>query len=57
VQDAARRRRGHRLRRHQRTIELSDKGDPTSAIVGIYTYGPDNKLTDQVDYQPGTLEE
>jgi branched-chain amino acid transport system substrate-binding protein len=38
-------------------IELSDKGDPTSAIVGIYTYGPDNKLTDQVDYQPGTLEE
>ena len=38
-------------------IELSDKGDPTSAIVGIYSYGPDNKLTDQVDYQPGTLEE
>ena len=38
-------------------IELSDKGDPTSAIVGIYTYGPDNKLTAEVDYQPGTLEE
>jgi len=38
-------------------IELSEKGDPTSAIVGIYTYGPDNKLTDQVDFQPGTLEE
>jgi len=37
-------------------IELSDKGDPTSAIVGIYTYGPDNKLTAEVDYQPGTLE-
>ena len=37
-------------------IELSDKGDPTSAIVGIYTYGPDNKLTDEVDYQPGELE-
>jgi ABC-type branched-subunit amino acid transport system substrate-binding protein len=37
-------------------IELSDAGDPTSAVVGIYTYGPDNKLTDDVDYQPGTLE-
>ena len=37
-------------------IELSDKGDPTSAIVGIYTYGPDNKLTSEVDYQPGELE-
>ncbi len=38
-------------------IELSEKGDPTSAIVGIYTYGPDNKLTADVDYQPGELEE
>ena len=38
-------------------IELSEKGDPTSAIVGIYTYGPDNKLTAEVDYQPGELEE
>jgi ABC-type branched-subunit amino acid transport system substrate-binding protein len=38
-------------------IELSDKGDPTSAIVGIYTYGPDNKLTDDVLYQPGELDE
>jgi branched-chain amino acid transport system substrate-binding protein len=37
-------------------IELSDKGDPTSAIVGIYTYGADNKLTDDVQYQPGELE-
>ena len=37
-------------------IELSDKGDPTSAIVGIYTYGPDNKLVAEVDYQPGELE-
>ena len=37
-------------------IELSDKGDPTSAIVGIYTYGKDNKLTSEVDYQPGELE-
>lgn len=37
-------------------IELSDKGDPTSAIVGIYSYGPDNKLLPEVDYQPGELE-
>ncbi|MCW2681637.1 MAG: amino acid transporter substrate-binding protein [Frankiales bacterium] len=37
-------------------IELSEKGDPTSAIVGIYTFGPDNKLTTEVDYQPGELE-
>ncbi len=37
-------------------IELSDKGDPTSASVGIYTFGPDNKLLPEVDYQPGTLE-
>ncbi len=37
-------------------IEMSDAGDPTSAIVGIYTYGPDNKLTSDVDYQPGELE-
>jgi ABC-type branched-subunit amino acid transport system substrate-binding protein len=37
-------------------IELSDKGDPTSAIVGIYSYGPDNKLVPEVDYQPGELE-
>ena len=37
-------------------IELSDKGDPTSAVVGIYTYGPDNKLTAEVDYQQGELE-
>jgi len=37
-------------------IELSDAGDPTSAFVGIYTYGPDNKLTDDVTYQEGSLE-
>ncbi len=37
-------------------IELSDAGDPTSASVGIYTYGPDNMLTDEVDYQSGELE-
>jgi len=37
-------------------IELSDVGDPTEAVVGIYTYGPDNKLTADVVYQPGSLE-
>jgi ABC-type branched-subunit amino acid transport system substrate-binding protein len=37
-------------------IELSDAGDPTSASVGIYTYGPDNKLTEDVQYQSGELE-
>lgn len=37
-------------------IEMSDAGDPTSAIVGIYTFGPDNKLTTEIDYQPGELE-
>jgi len=37
-------------------IELSDAGDPTSAFVGIYTYGPDNKLTADVQYQEGSLE-
>jgi ABC-type branched-subunit amino acid transport system substrate-binding protein len=37
-------------------IELSDAGDPTSASVGIYTYGPDNKLLEEVQYQSGELE-
>ncbi len=37
-------------------IELSDAGDPTSAFVGIYTFGPDNKLTADVQYQEGSLE-
>jgi branched-chain amino acid transport system substrate-binding protein len=36
-------------------IELNEKGDPTSAIIGIYTYGPDNKLTTDVQYQQGEV--
>jgi branched-chain amino acid transport system substrate-binding protein len=36
-------------------IELNDKGDPTSAIIGIYTFGPDNKLTTDVQYQQGEV--
>jgi ABC-type branched-subunit amino acid transport system substrate-binding protein len=38
-------------------IELSDAGDPTQASVGIYTYGPDNRLTDDIQYNEGSLEE
>jgi ABC-type branched-subunit amino acid transport system substrate-binding protein len=37
-------------------IELSDAGDPTRAFVGIYTYGPDNRLTDEVEYAEGSLD-
>jgi branched-chain amino acid transport system substrate-binding protein len=37
-------------------IELSDAGDPTVASVGIYSYGPDNMLTDDVVFQEGSLE-
>ncbi len=36
-------------------IELSDAGDPTEASIGIYTFGPDNQLTDDVIYRRGTL--
>ena len=36
-------------------IELNEKGDPTSAIIGIYTFGPDNKLTTDVQYQEGEV--
>ena len=36
-------------------IELNEKGDPTSAIIGIYTYGPDNKLTTDVQFQQGEV--
>ena len=36
-------------------IEFNEKGDPTSAIIGIYTYGPDNKLTTDVQYQQGEV--
>ena len=36
-------------------IELSDAGDPTEASIGIYTFGPDNQLTDEVIYRSGTL--
>ena len=38
-------------------IELSDVGDPTEATIGIYSYGPDNMLTDEVDFVAGSLNE
>ncbi len=36
-------------------IEFSDVGDTTEATIGIYSYGPDNKLLPEVDYQAGSL--
>jgi ABC-type branched-subunit amino acid transport system substrate-binding protein len=36
-------------------IELDDVGDPTFASIGIYSFGPDNKLTDDVTYRTGEL--
>ena len=36
-------------------IELNDVGDPTAASIGIYTFGPDNKLTDDVQFQQGEV--
>jgi branched-chain amino acid transport system substrate-binding protein len=36
-------------------IEFSDVGDPTEATIGIYSYGPDNMLSDEVDYVEGSL--
>ncbi len=36
-------------------IELDEKGNPTEATIGIYTYGADAKLTTKVDYKSGKL--
>ena len=36
-------------------IEFSDVGDPTEATVGIYSYGDDNTLTEDVRYVEGSL--
>jgi ABC-type branched-subunit amino acid transport system substrate-binding protein len=36
-------------------IEFSDVGDPTEASVGIYTYGPDNRLLDEATYRSGQI--
>ncbi len=36
-------------------IEFSDAGDPQVASIGIYTYGPDNKLLAEAEYRQGQL--
>ena len=36
-------------------IEFNEKGDPTEASVGVYTYGADNKLLAEVEYKAGKL--
>lgn len=36
-------------------IQFWDAGDPTSATIGVYTYGPDNKLLDTVQFNKGTI--
>ncbi len=36
-------------------IEFDNKGNPTEATIGVYTYGPDAKLLDAVDYKSGKL--
>jgi len=36
-------------------IEFSDVGDPTEATIGIYTFGPDNKLLEDVTYRSGQI--
>jgi len=37
-------------------VEFSPKGDPLEATIGIYSYGPDNKLLDAVTYKPGKID-
>jgi ABC-type branched-subunit amino acid transport system substrate-binding protein len=37
-------------------IELSDVGDPTRAFVGIYEFGGDNRLTDDIEFNEGSLD-
>ena len=38
-------------------IEFSDKGDPTQASIGVYTYGANNKYdSDAGEYQTGTID-
>ncbi len=36
-------------------VEFDDKGNPTEATIGVYTYGPDAKLLEKVDYKSGKL--
>ena len=36
-------------------IQFWDAGDPTSATIGVYQFGPDNKLVDTVQFNKGTI--
>ena len=36
-------------------IQFWDAGDPTSATIGVYQFGPDNKLLDNVQFNKGTI--
>lgn len=36
-------------------VNFWDAGDPTSASIGVYTFGPDNKLLPEVTYATGDI--
>jgi ABC-type branched-subunit amino acid transport system substrate-binding protein len=36
-------------------VNFWDAGDPTSATIGVYTFGPDNKLKPEVSYMEGEI--
>ncbi len=36
-------------------INFWDAGDPTSASIGVYTFGPDNTLSSEVTYMEGEI--
>jgi len=36
-------------------IQFWDAGDPTSATIGVYQFGPDNKLVDTVQFNKGSI--
>ncbi len=36
-------------------IEMSDAGDPQEATIGVYTFGANNQLEDDVEYRAGKI--
>lgn len=36
-------------------IAFDGAGDPTEATIGVYSFGPDNQLTDDTTFTPGTV--
>lgn len=38
------------------TIDFSPAGDPTRASIGVYQFGPDNKLLPDVTYEQGEIQ-